>query len=377
MVRTHAETQTDPATGKPMPAGIAYRGPAQYRARKLVEGRRVTKTFPKATLAARWLNEVEVDLQRGVFVDRTEAQRTSLGDLIRRYQEEILGADSEKRGALQERGHLKIVLQDPVCNMRMGSLASADLAKFRDRMKALDYAPATIVRRLNLIQTIIQHARREWSIHLTQNPAQLVKRPAGADRKRNRVFRPTEPAAAEHPAEANGVPLSEEDRLLAICDEDPNPLLGKIVRFAILTAMRQGEIVGLRWQDIDLKRRTAIVRGALGTVTKNNDIRQIPLLPDAVELLEGLGPRAEGPVFPIDQNVLKMRYRRAVSRAGIDDLTFHDLRHIATSRLAKLYPNPLDLKRVTGHRDLKSLDRYYHATAEELAARMLSPTTTP
>jgi integrase len=64
-----------------------------------------------------------------------------------------------------------------------------------------------------------------------------------------------------------------------------------------------------------------------------------------------------------------MRYRRAVVRAKIDDLTFHDLRHIATSRLAKIYANPLDLKRVTGHKDLKSLDRYYHTSAAELAAR--------
>jgi integrase len=84
-----------------------------------------------------------------------------------------------------------------------------------------------------------------------------------------------------------------------------------------------------------------------------------------------------GRVFPIDQNVLKMRYRRAVARAPIAGLSFHDLRHIGTSRLAKLYPNPLDLKRVTGHKDLKSLDRYHHTTAEELAARltgwMMSP----
>ena len=87
-------------------------------------------------------------------------------------------------------------------------------------------------------------------------------------------------------------------------------------------------------------------------------------------LLTALGPRLEGRVFPVDQNALKMRYRRAVQRAGIDDLTFHDLRHIAMSRLARFHPSPLDLKRVTGHKDLKSRDRYYHATAAELAARV-------
>jgi len=373
MARRRISEILDPATGKPMPEGVAYRGPSQYRARKLVDGRRVTKTFTKAALAARWLSEVEVDRQRGVFVDRTEAQRKTLGDIIRRYQEEILGEESEKRGAEKERGHLKVVLDDVVCGIRMASLSSADLAKFRDRMKALEYAPATIVRRLNLIQTIIQHARREWSIHLPENPAQMVKRPAGADRKRSRVFRETA-LEVRSESEADGPPYrSEEERLLAVCDRDTNRLLGPITRFAIYTAMRQGEIVGLRWEDIDIPRRTAIVRGASGDVTKNGEVREIPLLAETVKLLMALGPQSDGPVFRINQNVLKMRYRRAVSRAGIDDLTFHDLRHIATSRLAKLYPNPLDLKRVTGHKDLKSLDRYYHATAEELAARAEPP----
>ena len=58
-----------------------------------------------------------------------------------------------------------------------------------------------------------------------------------------------------------------------------------------------------------------------------------------------------------------------VGRAKLQDLTFHDLRHEGTSRLAKRYPNPLDLKRVTGHRDLKSLDRYYKPDLTELAER--------
>ncbi len=369
MARKRDAATVDPATGRPLPDGVTYRGPAQYRARKLVDGRRITKTFTKPALALRWLEEVEVDRRRGVFVDRTEAERKTFGDIIRRYQDEILGEASEKRGAEKERGHLKTVLDDPVCGTRMASLTSAEIAKFRDRMKAVDYAPATIVRRLNLLQTIIQHARREWDIHLPENPAQMVKRPSGADRKRNRVFRETSPSGELEQPHDREAPRSEEERLLAVCDADSNTLLGTIVRFAVHTAMRQGEIVGLCWNDIDLDRRTAVVRGAAGDVTKNGEVREVPLLPEAVALLVALGPSEKGRVFPIDQNVLKMRYRRAVERAHIDDLTFHDLRHIATSRLARIFPNPLDLKRVTGHKDLKSLDRYYHTTAQELAAR--------
>jgi integrase len=370
MARKRISLGLDPATGKPVPEGVAYRGPAQYRARKLVDGQRFTKTFATARSAARWLAEVQVDRDRGLFVDRSEAERHPLKRIIERYMDEVLGEDTEKRGAEKERGHLRVILEDLVCKIRMASLTSSDIAKYRDRMKALGYAPATIVRRLNLIQTIIEHARREWRIHLNINPARMVKRPAGADRKRDRVF-----AAAQEPIAASDrtdglTAKSEEERLFAACDNDTNRWLGPIVRFAILSAMRQGEIVGLRWSDIDLEKHTAVVRGATGTVTKNGEVREVPLSPATIRLLESLPRTGGGRVFPIDQNVLKMRYRRAVARAGIVDLTFHDLRHIGTSRLSKIYTNPLDLKRVTGHKDLKSPDRYYHTTAEELAARL-------
>ena len=73
------------------------------------------------TSAARWLAEVQVDHDRGLFADRSEAERHTLKRIIERYKEEVLGEDSEKRGAEKERGHLKVVLEDPVCKIRMAS----------------------------------------------------------------------------------------------------------------------------------------------------------------------------------------------------------------------------------------------------------------
>ena len=58
-------------------------------------------------------------------------------------------------------------------------------------------------------------------------------------------------------------------------------------------------------------------------------------------------------VIKLGQNALKMRFRRAVAAAGLEDLTFHDLRHVGTSRLTKIYKDPLTLKLVTEHKDLK------------------------
>jgi hypothetical protein len=78
MGRTRREPATDPATGKLLPQGVVYRGPGQYLARKLVNGRRVANTFATARAAADWRKSVEVDNKRGVFVDITTAQKHRL-----------------------------------------------------------------------------------------------------------------------------------------------------------------------------------------------------------------------------------------------------------------------------------------------------------
>ncbi|TWB12441.1 hypothetical protein FBZ89_12454 [Nitrospirillum amazonense] len=85
-----------------------------------------------------------------------------------------------------------MIEHDEICLRRLSGLTPQDIANFRDRMLAADYAPATVVRRMNLIATAIAHGRREWSIHLPSNPAEakLTARPKGADRKRERRLAP-------------------------------------------------------------------------------------------------------------------------------------------------------------------------------------------
>jgi len=357
----------DPATGRRLPPAVDYRGPFQYRVRKLVNGRRLTKTFASAREARRWLEEAKVDVTRGQFVDRTEAERNTLGGLIDRY---IIEVSPSKRGADQEIGHLRVIREDEVCDIKMSQLHSKDVAAFRDRMKLFEYAPATIVRRLNLIAAVISHGKAEWGVNVVENAAgaAAVKRPKGADRKRERRLRsPTQvdPATGE-------VPKSEEERLFArLANEKHAALLVPLVRLAIETAARQGELCSLRWTDVDITKRVMVVRGISGEGSKNGEVRKVPLSTAAVTALGAL-PRTlrDKRCFPVDQNTLKVAFARAVRRANLADLTFHDLRHEATSRLAKIYSNPLELMRVTGHRTLSMLSRYYHAEAEELASRL-------
>jgi integrase len=360
---------TDPATGRALPDGVAYRGPQQYRARILINGKSHSKTFRTAVQAGRWIREQRVDSDRGVFIDRSESERNTLGMVLERYRLEV---SPEKRGADREDNMLSVIIRhDPIANVRLSALGSKDVAGFRRRMTDAGYAPATVVRRLNLLATVINHARREWGFGMAENPARaaLVARPKGADRKRDRRLVPAEKKLGS----ATGEPdQGEEARLFSqLRREKYHHFLVPLTRLAIETAARQGELCALCWDDIDLERRVMTVRGIGGDGSKNGEIRRVPLSTAACDAIRTI-PRAlrSKRCFPVDQNTLKVAFGRAVKRAKIADLTFHDLRHEGTSRLAKVYANPLELMRITGHKTLSMLARYYHADAEELAQRL-------
>ena len=131
---------------------------------------------------------------------------------------------------------------------------------------------------------------------------------------------------------------------------------------ALETAMRAGEIFGLEWQRVQLRRR--FVRLA---DSKNGDGRDVPLSARAVQLLEMMKGVDRDRVFTVDSQVASTLFRRARVRAKIGDLTFHDSRHDAITRLARKLP-VMDLARMVGHRDIRSLMIYYNATAESIAA---------
>ena len=140
-----------------------------------------------------------------------------------------------------------------------------------------------------------------------------------------------------------------------------------LVQLAIETAMRQGKLLALAWDNVDLKAQTARLED-----TKNGESRTVPLSSHAVAVLEALprGSGMDGRVFPISAQAVKLAWKRACKRAGIEGLHFHDLRHEATSRLAEKLPNLIELAAVTGHKDLRMLKRYYHPRATDLAKKL-------
>jgi integrase len=160
---------------------------------------------------------------------------------------------------------------------------------------------------------------------------------------------------------------SEETRLFRACRKCRNPYLLPIVKLALETAMRQSELVGIRWPDISLKRRTIFLPD-----TKNGESRTIPLSTAAIAVLTALPRSITGDVFPgVAAEAIKKAFIRATRRAGIVDFHFHDLRHEATTRFFEQGLNIMEVSSITGHKDLQMLRRYTHLRAEDLARKLL------
>ena len=125
--------------------------------------------------------------------------------------------------------------------------------------------------------------------------------------------------------------------------------------------MRSGEITGLTWDKVGAK-SVHLPR------TKNGDYREVPLSKRAREILEEM-PRESGMVFNLSPELRDALFRKARDRAKIVDLHFHDTRAEAIWRLSKKL-DVMELARMIGHRDLKSLMLYYNTSADELADRL-------
>ncbi len=138
-----------------------------------------------------------------------------------------------------------------------------------------------------------------------------------------------------------------------------------IITWAIETAMRRGKITGMRWEHLDRKDRVLLI-----PETKNGTPRQVPLSTVALSILDALPRRIDGRVFAIHAASISRAFAETCKAAGIEGLTFHDLRHEATSRLFEKGLNPMEVAAITGHKTLQMLKRYTHLKAKDLGGEV-------
>jgi len=284
---------------------------------------------------------MESEMARGVFTSAKESERYTLSECLDRYAEEYLPRHKDPR---REVSRIKRLQKYPLVKKIMATIRSKDIADFRRTRENEGAAPDTIRLDFALLSRLFNFARSNWGMENLGNPVQLTTKPKLPKGRERRLEE------------------GEEARLLAACDPDFAP----IVRFALATAMRRGEIVSLRWEDVNLKASKARL-----VDTKNGESRTVPLSMAAKDVLKELPRHISGRVFPYHPDHLSARMAKACQAAGLENLRFHDLRHEATSRFFEETDlDVMEVKAITGHKTLQMLARYTHLRTHHLAARL-------
>lgn len=305
----------------------------------------VSRTFPSHAQATAWASQEDARRTSSRPVGIVgDLKRTTLRDILKRYLSEV---SPRNRGHKIECYQLAKVMRSPLADMTLHKLSTSAIAMYRDE-RLQEVTAGTVCRELHHIQHALSIASREWGYHLDENPAERVKKPK-LNNARNRRVR-----------------QSEIDRIVAELIEIDRHDMIAVIRFAVETGMRRGEILTLEWRYVDLNRRTAHLPR-----TKNGHARTVPLTNGAIAILENQ-PRQKALVFPVSSDALKMCWRRIMAKTRIEDLHFHDLRHEAISRFFEMGLSMPEVALISGHRDPRMLMRYTHLVPYQLAKKLAS-----
>ena len=302
------------------------------------------RTFDTKAEAEAWAAGIEHEIARGVFVSRAEAESTSLAEALDRYLREITPT---KKPSTQSRETIRarVIAEIPLARRSLASIKGSDIATFIQGRQAEGLGANAIRLDLALLSHVFTVAGSAWGMESLGNPV-----------KRIRGQRPKLPGGR-----TRRLVDDEHRRLVEAASKDQGGMIGPLITWAIETAMRRGEIAAMRWDHLDRKARVLLI-----PETKNGTPRRVPLSTAAMSVLDGLPRRNDGRVWGMRPDSISQAFERVCKAAGIEGLTFHDLRHEATSRLFEKGLNPMQVAAITGHKTLQMLKRYTHLRAEDL-----------
>lgn len=315
-------------------ASIRKRGGA-WRAEVYRDGKRDSQSFRTKAEAVAWSMQREAELVGKRLPDRT------LADALKRYGREV---SPTHKGERWEVVRCDALARIPLAARRLATITASDMAQRRDE-RLREVTAGTVRREMGLLRSVFDYAIREWG-WLKENPLATVKKPPAPPARRRRI---------------TDDEIARVTMALGYDGGDPKNASQRVATaflLAIETAMRSSEITGLTWGRVGEKSVTL-------PKTKNGDQRDVPLSTAARAIIAAM-PHDSELVFGLDLALRDALFRKAVKRAGIDNLHFHDSRAEAIWRLSKKL-DVMELARMIGHRDLRSLMIYYNTSADELA----------
>ena len=321
----------------------------------------MTATFGTDEEARFWAAGIEKAMDEKLDVTGGEITLASpVRVMLAKFVREVT---PKKRGSKSESYALNMYIERfSVLNKTLADFGARDLeAIMKARLDgSKDYAPvcgATVRREFGMISGAFTHAIKKWHLPLTVNPCTLIDRPASNPHRTRRITDAERKAVCASLDWVEGTkPTTTKQRVAwAFC-------------FALETAMRRGEIIAADWSHYDERARRLHI-----PKSKNGDARDVPISARARALLDLLGAQDSGPIVGVIANTFQNVWNNAKKGTPREDLHFHDARHEATTRFAKLVPTVLHLQKITGHRDLKSLLVYFNPDADELAGLLDAP----
>jgi integrase len=283
------------------------------------------------------------------------------------YIEHVRGRE---RATLSDyRGSVNNYLVPRWGDMPVDAITSGDVEQMRDELIAAGLSPRTVVRHLTVAHGVFKYAMRRHG--LTSNPASadLVDRPTVRYSGEFQALDPEQLAALIRAAD------TEQDAVLYLT--------------AAQTGLRQGELRALQVLDVDfaadrihVRRSATVGSNAKIKAPKSGRVRSVPMTPDVAMALARLLQREHftGPddlVFPNqvgeveNDTILRRRYCRALDRAGLPRVRFHDLRHVFGSTAVKAFPLS-DVQAMLGHAHITTTMRYVHHRPAKDDARRLA-----
>ena len=362
------------------PSGFAYRverkrGPKWYVMYRLPDGRRVKRLLGPAWTgngrppAGYWTKRLaEAELRRIL----TDAQRGTLPGMVRtgvtfeqaaaewlRYTEQERDA---KPSTLADYGNMVRVLNRGIGHLRLEEINVDTLERWRDGyIAARSPSNRTLLKYTIALGGIFKRAMR---VHgLPNNPAALMERPRLRRTKEITVLSAPEVHALARAA------ASPEDATLFLT--------------AAFTGLRMGELLALRWRDVDFPRESIHVRASFAkdieSTPKSGAARTVPMVNEVAQALarHGERPNFTAPIDLVfagalgghlDPNRVRKRFREALAEAGLPEMRFHELRH-TFGTLAIQRASILQVQNWLGHADIKTTQVYlrYRSQAEDAA----------
>jgi integrase len=303
-----------------------------------------TATFQRITDAKKWVQDTESAIRKGRHFKTAEAKKHTVSEMIERYCSEYMTNNQVKTYSRKEQVERKSRLD--WWSSKIGYCLLADITPpmIDEHISNMTQSPATVDKYLKNLSHTFTIAVNKWG-WITDNPAKKVSSPTLPDGR------------------VRYLDDDERGKLIQACKESPNPLLYPCVILALSSGMRQAELMGLKWQDVNLKDGFIILHE-----TKNGDRRRVPLSGLALSLLQEhakirridtplLFPSTRYPQQPID---LRKAFANALKRAEITNFNWHDLRDCTASYLAMDGASLAEIAEVLGHKTLNMVKRYAH-----------------